>query len=463
MANLRELFSDLFAYVLLCEHTIQHGESQPAYAQVQGEITALLRRAEDTAKRQGMLDQEYQEAQFAVVAWVDETILNNTMWKDHNQWKASPLQVEYYQTRNAGEEFFDHLDRLRPDQKEIRELYYLCLSLGFKGQYFLGREDELRLIQIRHEQAPHLPLTVEEIRDLDKITPQPYNVSAPKGTPIRLPLTHLLLRVGLVMLVILPLALFLYYWLQQTPAPRDGVVKIPFVPPGPKEEEMQKEMQQRITNLQCAKVSFESIDMQAGILTLSGRVASETQKAEILAAMQSIKGVSQVRETFELIPPPFCAVLDLLEPVKKRAEEQGFGVTAGLNKTGNPPIYYKEENLIIEFKTPTPFASYVYVDYYTADGGVGHLFPNLKEPQHFFQPQSSFTIGKPGGPLQWQILPPFGRELVTVIASKTSLFAIPRFDPEPAETYLNELRQAVEKRAPSDMAAIWYFLKTQDR
>ncbi len=458
MATMRELFSEIFAYILLFEQTLRQGEAPPSYEQVRGDVASLFAQTEATAKRQGILTQEYQDARFAVMAWIDETILNNSRWEGCNRWKAFPLQLEYYETRNAGEEFFERLDRLGAEQKEIREIYYLCLSLGFKGQYFLGMEDELRLSKIRHEQASHLPLTLEDIQDIDKITSQPYEITPPKGTPIKLPLTYYLLRAGLVLLVIVPLASLLYYWLQKPSPP-------PPPPPPPIVRPTEEAIQQRLSgSLECARVSVSVLtpDPQTFLVHLGGRVASEAQKMEIQTIVQSIEGVTKVQETLQIIPRPFCAVLELLEPLKHRAEAQALGLTAHLNKTGDPPTYMKDENLVVDFQTPK-FASYVYVDYYTADGGVGHLLPNPQQQQHFFQPGTSFTLGEVGSPVRWKILPPFGQELITVIASQAPLFSTPRFNPETAESYLIELRSALEQQAQADIAATFYFIKTQDR
>src|SRR4030095_15165343 len=100
------LFADLFAYVLLFEQAHLQGEFQPSYEQVRQDIAGLLQREKATAKRQGILDKDFQDASFAVVAWTDETILKHTTWKSHNEWNRYPLQLEYYQNSNAREEVF---------------------------------------------------------------------------------------------------------------------------------------------------------------------------------------------------------------------------------------------------------------------------------------------------------------------------------------------------------------------
>jgi Domain of unknown function (DUF4384) len=165
-----------------------------------------------------------------------------------------------------------------------------------------------------------------------------------------------------------------------------------------------------------------------------------------------------------VIPWPFCEVLDLLEPLKKRNEEQAFGLTARLDKPGDPPLYYHHENFIIEVKAPTKFESYVYVDYYSTDETVGHLFPNAQETSNRLGPNRSYTVGQLNGPHPWSVLPPFGRDLVTVIASKAPLFVQSRPAAEPVKAYLQALRQALPRNvSTADVAAMFYFIQTEDR
>jgi type IV/VI secretion system ImpK/VasF family protein len=452
MTDGRELFAELIGYVLLFEQTDQQEQFQPSYEQVRRDIAAILEREKAWAKREGMLDRDYQDASFAVIAWADETILKHSAWKHHAQWSALPLQLEYFQTRNAGEEFFERLERLRPEQKEIREVYYSCLGLGFSGRYFLSLEDEIKLNQIRHEQAQHLSLPVKDILAIDKLTPQPYEVQVPVYAQIKAPWTDLLLKAGLPLLILIPIILALIYWYRLAPPP----------PPVPLAERVKEWLVTHPGALQCANVSI--VEGQIGVLTLDGRVSTEAQRADIGQGMQSIEKRIQVKDALQIIPWPFCEVLDLLEPLKQRNEGQMIGLTVSLDKPGNPPLYYNNERFMIVVKAPTKFESYIYVDYYSTDETVGHLFPNAKESSNRLRPNGAHTVGQLDGPQQWSITPPFGRDLVTVIASKTPLFVQPRPASEPAKTYLKDLRQALPRDgATSDLAATFYFIQTQEQ
>ena len=50
-------------------------------------------------------------------------------------------------------------------------------------------------------------------------------------------------------------------------------------------------------------------------------------------------------------------------------------------------------------------------------------FQTTNETSNRLAPNSSYTVGQLNGPHPWSITPPFGRDLVTVIASKAPLFA----------------------------------------
>jgi hypothetical protein len=297
---------------------------------------------------------------------------------------------------------------------------------------------------MRHEQARHLTHPVESVQDIEKITAQPYEVHPPVGRPVRYPLTRLLLQGGLVLLVTVPLVFF--------------GLKTCGGPPAPLQIDAQA-IQQLLAQQQCARVS---VSLQAGIVDLGGRVASASQGADIRKIVESVQGVTQVKEKFDIIPRPFCAVLDLLEPIKKQAEDRGIDLATSLNKAGNLPDYYDKESLVIRGKTPTQFDSYVYVDYYSADGMVGHLLPNLKETTNRLGSKGSLAVGQPDGPQPLLIsAQPPGLELITVIASKTPLFSGLRND-EPAESYLKELSQALSKaNVKLDVAATFHFIRTK--
>lgn len=80
----------------------------------------------------------YQDAKFAVVTFIDEKVLNSS-WSQRHQWAGNLLQKSLFETTNGGVKFFDKLDRLNPYhpiERDVIEVYFYCLCLGFSGCYY---------------------------------------------------------------------------------------------------------------------------------------------------------------------------------------------------------------------------------------------------------------------------------------------------------------------------------------
>jgi type VI secretion system protein ImpK len=114
------------------------------------DMKAALKRAEKDALTKGYLPNDIRPATFAVVAFLDESVLNSTN-AAFSDWSRMPLQEEMYGNQLAGEIFFQNLERLitRPDNQDLADLlevYLLCLLLGYKGRYGLSGQETLRPI-----------------------------------------------------------------------------------------------------------------------------------------------------------------------------------------------------------------------------------------------------------------------------------------------------------------------------
>ena len=103
-------------------------------AEFRQRLEQQLSEARLTATDIGSERSEIESAMFAVVAWIDETIMCSE-WEGADLWRRRPLQKSYFNTTKAGVEFFTRLEALRNEDDAVREVYFLCLSLGFKGRY----------------------------------------------------------------------------------------------------------------------------------------------------------------------------------------------------------------------------------------------------------------------------------------------------------------------------------------
>lgn len=226
------------------------------------------------------------------------------------------------------------------------------------------------------------------------------------------------------------------------------------------------QVQQHPAVRQCANIV---VAIEGCTVRLQGRMANAAQHTLLREAIQKLPGIAQVNDAaVQFVGPPFCEVLDLLEPFHTRPEarDSSLGVTLVNKPGGKTPVYIQGEHLTLEITTPDKFASYLYVDYYTVDGQVQHLFPNSQETSHFFRPRSVYVVGQLAKQhMPWKVLPPFGQELLTVIASKQPLVftpQAPRYNPEPAHLYISQLLQALPKgKTTTDVATVNYLMETR--
>jgi type VI secretion system protein ImpK len=102
------------------------------------EIDGLLKQMEQRGETYGHKAQSIQAVKFAVVAFVDETVLTDKNFPLREAWEKTPLQLEYFRENMAGVTFFNRLDEIlkNPDSDpDVIETYYLCLLLGYEGKH----------------------------------------------------------------------------------------------------------------------------------------------------------------------------------------------------------------------------------------------------------------------------------------------------------------------------------------
>lgn len=106
------------------------------------QMRQALRVSEQEARSRGCSAEDVKQVIFAVVAFLDESVLTSRNPVFVN-WPRLPLQAELFGHQLAGEIFFQELQKTltRSDSQEtadLLEVYYLCLLLGFKGRYAAG-------------------------------------------------------------------------------------------------------------------------------------------------------------------------------------------------------------------------------------------------------------------------------------------------------------------------------------
>lgn len=142
--RLAEVFAPCFTLTLQLRASEDFGHAET----LRRRIKDLLETTGRQATRMGASSEDVSEATFALIAFIDETILSSN-WMQRDQWVARPLQLEYYNRYDAGEEFFVKLEMYlkQPDHKaELLEVFYMCMTLGFKGRYQIHEQERLRTL-----------------------------------------------------------------------------------------------------------------------------------------------------------------------------------------------------------------------------------------------------------------------------------------------------------------------------
>ncbi len=142
--NLALAFQEILTAVVRVRYGGQAVTNVQAF---RNDLRQALQAACADAQAHGYSSEDAQRAMFAVVAFIDESVLNsrNPVFAD---WPRMPLQEEFYGGHVAGELFFRDLQAVleRMDSvatADLLEVYCLCLMLGYKGKYGAGAGGEL--------------------------------------------------------------------------------------------------------------------------------------------------------------------------------------------------------------------------------------------------------------------------------------------------------------------------------
>jgi type VI secretion system protein ImpK len=147
----RPRLADQCAEVFAFAFQLRASKDPGAAADVKQKVAGIFSEFETRARSAGFKPETIQTAKYAMVAFIDETILASKFpMKD--EWAGSPLQLEYFNDFAAGEEFYNKLKQVRegagPEKRDLLEVYFLCLTHGFKGMYIdlKGMEERKQLL-----------------------------------------------------------------------------------------------------------------------------------------------------------------------------------------------------------------------------------------------------------------------------------------------------------------------------
>ncbi len=197
-----DCFTEIMAFTLHFMEKVD--QTQPKYNEISDKYKQLIIDSRSLINDEDLLFNDWERSLFAVCAWIDEKILFSN-WQEKELWQLNPLQKEYFRTTQAGEKFYEVLERFDPVvDKQVIEVFNYCIKLGFQGKHF----DNKLKPQLAANQNLLVNYSGEESKDEGIIFPDAYSnvkTSLPKkshrfGSNMVLLVTFLIALVGLGML-----------------------------------------------------------------------------------------------------------------------------------------------------------------------------------------------------------------------------------------------------------------------
>ena len=179
--RLADCFTDMMSYTIMLDKN--SGTGQTPFDQAKSHMDRLIRESEALFETLRGNREDFDLARFAVFAWIDETIMKSA-WEGRMHWQGEQLQRLFFQTSDAGELFFQKLNTIGPHQNQVREIYYICLALGFTGQYH-NQGDDMLLDQLKISNLKLLTGSSMDLPDLDRMTlfPDAYDPDVEAAAP----------------------------------------------------------------------------------------------------------------------------------------------------------------------------------------------------------------------------------------------------------------------------------------
>ena len=140
-------FQDVITVVLRVRYRVQRVSDVNAF---RDSIRKMIGAGAQESRRLGYSDATSQMALYAIVAFLDESVLNSQD-PAFQDWARRPLGEEMFGGHFAGEYFFRHVNDLLVQQDthegaDALELHALCLLLGYRGKLAFGDGAEVAVL-----------------------------------------------------------------------------------------------------------------------------------------------------------------------------------------------------------------------------------------------------------------------------------------------------------------------------
>ena len=134
--------------------TLRH----PDPGALRAQLVESVKRFESVARAQGLPNEQVVAARYILCTLLDESA-SSTPWGGSGAWSSQSLLVHFHNEAWGGEKVFQLLPRLMenpPQHRNLLELIYAALSLGFEGRYKVLNDGKAQLDSLRQRLAAKL-------------------------------------------------------------------------------------------------------------------------------------------------------------------------------------------------------------------------------------------------------------------------------------------------------------------
>jgi type VI secretion system protein ImpK len=149
---------DAAAYLFSSIGKLTFLKSHRNLVKLQKDLINEINTFQETAKAQGYTSEYILVCRYAVCATVDD-IITHTTWGGEGQWENYSVLGIFNQEAPQPDRFFLILERIIKDPAlyiDVMEFMYICLSLGYKGNYRTSSHDNQQLETITHSLYRHI-------------------------------------------------------------------------------------------------------------------------------------------------------------------------------------------------------------------------------------------------------------------------------------------------------------------
>lgn len=150
--------ADAAGYLFSVIGKLKQIKSYRQLSKLQKEIAQEINTFQETIKSHGYNSEYIIVCRYVICATFDDVIAN-TSWGGQGQWDNYSLLASFNQDTLHHDKFFNILERAVKEPSlyiDLMEFIYICLSMGYKGQYRSTEHSQYQLEQITNNLYKHI-------------------------------------------------------------------------------------------------------------------------------------------------------------------------------------------------------------------------------------------------------------------------------------------------------------------